>query len=169
MCIYIYICRHICMYIYICIYTLVLVALLLLWLFSWSLLLSWRTPESHPQFERLFVCVCVCYNYVPNNMPEGGLLVFGFRLTKSVSHPPSRGGIPPLCRWASLDCKKVCYNYVFYYVLCMCYYVRLDPTLNSCLCIRMFLCACLMLVIYDGFFICCGRAPDPTLNSREAA
>ena len=28
---------------------------------------------------------------------------------KPVSHPPSQGGSPPLCRWASLDCKK-CYD-----------------------------------------------------------
>ena len=50
----------------------------------------------------------VCFlKHVPKNMPEGGLLVFGFRLTKPVGHPPSRGGVPPLCRWASLDCKKV--------------------------------------------------------------
>ena len=31
----------------------------------------------------------------PAAAPEGGLLVFGFRLTKPVSHPPSRGGLPP--------------------------------------------------------------------------
>ena len=36
-----------------------------------------------------------CLKHVPKEMPEGGLLVFGFRLTKPVSHPPSRGGSPP--------------------------------------------------------------------------
>ena len=61
-----------------------------------------------------------------------------FRLTKPVSHPPSRGGSPSLCRWASLDCKtsvrwpkgKRYYYYYYYYYYyhyyfycyCYCYY-----------------------------------------------
>ena len=51
-----------------------------------------------------------------------------FRLTKPVSHPPSRGGVPPLCRWASLDCKQVCvYIYIYIYThmhACVCVCVR---------------------------------------------
>ena len=68
------------------------------------------------------MCVCVCVKFqLTGVILEGGLLVLftvtktcrrvaywflSFRLTKPVSHPPSRGGGSPLCRWASLDCKK---------------------------------------------------------------
>ena len=74
----------------------------------------YRPPCLPPGFlERVSKCMLL-FEHVLKNVPEGGLLVFGFRLAKPISHPPSREG-PPLCHWASLDCLSNLYIYIYIY------------------------------------------------------
>ena len=54
------------------------------------------------------MCGVFCWNMFQKTCRRVAYWFLSFRLTKSVSHPPSRGGSPPLCRWASLDCNKKC-------------------------------------------------------------
>ena len=94
--IYIYIC--VCMYACMCIY-------MYIYIYIYA-------------YIYIYICMYVCLCYPSMGCRIQGWMFqktcrsvaywfFGFRLTKPVSHPPSRGGVPPLCRWASLDCKKV--------------------------------------------------------------
>ena len=76
------------------------------------------------------LCKCVVWIMFQQKMPEGGLLVFKlspYKTSKSPSQPG--GGGPPLCRWASLDCKKVLLSLCSSVLLllcvssyCYCYY-----------------------------------------------